>query len=360
MIVLRPAKRTEGSVSDKPIPERWTAESERCVVCNDEKSCAHCENTGLSTNARRLRAEAKVRELEQALQHYAVLGCYQRRAQSARRSMSEYGNAMDRDELKDRRKEVTALQARIRELEQERDREAGRWQEEVYDLLRKHVPHPDAIDGGGCDSGDPLDFTLAEVSQGLDQLQAQLQAVTGELASIKSPDLKKEKLVHGMNCSAWHSEHGQEVNAEDCTCGLRFRIFVQTEQTLHAAWRKRAEEAETSLQAVTQERDAARGYVQFIREECHRLQVISGCTGRDEPGDAIALVGAKFAQLQAHNSELAAALVHICEWSLPDTGRKWGDGSPMSYGACYGSNGERDYMRKIAATALALAAQAKP
>lgn len=34
-----------------------------------------------------------------------------------------------------------------------------------------------------------------------------------------------------------------------CTCGLEFRIQLQTEQTMHAAWRKRAEEAEQSNHA---------------------------------------------------------------------------------------------------------------
>lgn len=86
----------------------------------------------------------------------------------------------------------------------------------------------------------------------ISDLQAQLQAVQKELAAIKSPDLRKEQLVHGMNCAAWHSEHGQEINGEDCTCGLRLRIYVQTEQTLHAAWRKRAEEAEGQLAAATE------------------------------------------------------------------------------------------------------------
>lgn len=49
--------------------------------------------------------------------------------------------------------------------------EIGRWQKAIYDLLRAHVPHPDSIDGGGCDSGDPLDFTLSEISQALEQLK---------------------------------------------------------------------------------------------------------------------------------------------------------------------------------------------
>lgn len=49
-------------------------------------------------------------------------------------------------------------------------------------------------------------------------------------------------------------------------------------------------------------------------------------------------------------TELAAR--DIADWSLPDTGRTWESGEPMSYGACYGSNGERDYMKDVAAFAL--------
>ncbi len=48
------------------------------------------------------------------------------------------------------------------------------------------------------------------------------------------------------------------------------------------------------------------------------------------------------------------ALKKIVKWfgEFPDTGRYLEDGSPMSYSYCNGSNGERDYMRKIARDAL--------
>jgi hypothetical protein len=51
-----------------------------------------------------------------------------------------------------------------------------------------------------------------------------------------------EILRHGMNCSGLIP--GNEV---DCTCGLRFRIEIQTEREMHNAWRKRAEEAEAEI-----------------------------------------------------------------------------------------------------------------
>lgn len=52
--------------------------------------------------------------------------------------------------------------------------------------------------------------------------------------------------------------------------------------------------------------------------------------------------------------ELRAALERIERWfgEFPDSGSHWNDGTPMSYGAAFGSNGERDYMRAIARAAL--------
>lgn len=76
-------------------------------------------------------------------------------------------------------------------------------------------------------------------------------------------------------------------------------------------------------------------------------------------------LGDELTRLRAENAELAAlveakdkALAKISRWKgeFPDIGKFWGDGSgrPVSYGANFGSNGERDYMRNIAGTALAL------
>ena len=51
--------------------------------------------------------------------------------------------------------------------------------------------------------------------------------------------------------------------------------------------------------------------------------------------------------------KLRDALQIIADWNqFPDTGEKWPSGNPVSYGANYGSNGERDYMRGIAKKAL--------
>jgi len=59
------------------------------------------------------------------------------------------------------------------------------------------------------------------------------------------------------------------------------------------------------------------------------------------------------AAVPAVSEELRKALQTVARWELPPTGKTWDDGSPMSYAACYGSNGERDYMRQVALNALA-------
>jgi hypothetical protein len=62
--------------------------------------------------------------------------------------------------------------------------------------------------------------------------------------------------------------------------------------------------------------------------------------------------------LETRMSKLENVLMDIVAWNLPATGLFWPnqDGSisdrPMSYGAAYGSNGERDYFRKLAAEGL--------
>lgn len=46
------------------------------------------------------------------------------------------------------------------------DKELRRWQDAIRDKLIDLGASDWKIDGAGCDSGDPLDFTLAEVGQG--------------------------------------------------------------------------------------------------------------------------------------------------------------------------------------------------
>lgn len=64
------------------------------------------------------------------------------------------------------------------------------------------------------------------------------------------------------------------------------------------------------------------------------------------------------AAAEADNERLSKALCRVARWhgEFPDTGRYWDEpknAEPMSYSACFGSNGERDYMRQVASEALA-------
>lgn len=61
--------------------------------------------------------------------------------------------------------------------------------------------------------------------------------------------------------------------------------------------------------------------------------------------------------LREENARLRAALERIEKWAgeFPPSGRYWDEPTktrPMSYGAAFGSNGERDYMRSVARQAL--------
>lgn len=69
-----------------------------------------------------------------------------------------------------------------------------------------------------------------------------------------------------------------------------------------------------------------------------------------------ALILAAVKTYDASDSEAYRKALEIIEkWfgEFPDTESKWPDGSPMSYGALFGTNGERDFMREVARKALA-------
>lgn len=60
--------------------------------------------------------------------------------------------------------------------------------------------------------------------------------------------------------------------------------------------------------------------------------------------------------LRAEVRRQRVALERIVRWrgEFPETGKFWDEErtKPMSYASCYGSNGERDFMRNIASEAL--------
>lgn len=67
------------------------------------------------------------------------------------------------------------------------DKELRRWQDAIRDKLIQMGAPDSEIDGAGCDSGDPLDFTLAEIGQGvgyfIDQLEELRAATTPNAAT---------------------------------------------------------------------------------------------------------------------------------------------------------------------------------
>lgn len=94
---------------------------------------------------------------------------------------------------------------------------------------------------GQCKFGGPRDtYNIAVEALSEWNLGASLPApatAEGEIA-----------LAHGRNCPALGGSF--PGIADDCTCGLIYRQQLQTEQTMHAAWRKRAEEAEAELASL--------------------------------------------------------------------------------------------------------------
>jgi hypothetical protein len=62
----------------------------------------------------------------------------------------------------------------------------------------------------------------------------------------------------------------------------------------------------------------------------------------------------KTAEILMCVKELKKALTLISEWNLPESGLFWDkeQKDPMSYGTAFGSNGERDYFKQVAQTAL--------
>ena len=75
--------------------------------------------------------------------------------------------------------------------------------------------------------------------------------------------------------------------------------------------------------------------------------------------DGIKVVTETIAELKTAQTKILKAeqaLQKISNWhgEFPETRQFWDkeETRPMDYGSCYGSNGERDYMRKIAKEAL--------
>ena len=68
-------------------------------------------------------------------------------------------------------------------------------QDRIRDLCQKDIPVN--IDGSGCDSGDPMDLTLAEISQAINywrdeafDVQQRLEAIYGAMSEDHNSDFR--------------------------------------------------------------------------------------------------------------------------------------------------------------------------
>jgi hypothetical protein len=66
---------------------------------------------------------------------------------------------------------------------------------------------------------------------------------------------------------------------------------------------------------------------------------------------------ATISTLEATNRDLIAALKQIYAWQMPSSGLFNADGTPMDYAWAFGSNGERDFIRGLARTAIEFVGQ---
>ena len=115
---------------------------------------------------------------------------------------------------------------------------------------------------------------------------------------------------------------------------------------MSAAWHRENEELREFKQ------DMIETHRKIVAEQCAPDEVHCSCVPslRGE----IELLRDQVHQAGTKLERAENALQKIAKWfdEFPATGQAWPSGEPMSYGACYGSNGERDYMRKVAQNAL--------
>lgn len=121
----------------------------------------------------------------------------------------------------------------------------------------------------------------------------------------------------------------------------------------------RTDEAERVHKGSPLEANHAWGHARQLEQE---LAHMTDCyeSQRHHLTEALRERNAAQSSTASNIEAMRVALQRIARWhkEFPPTGQMWDDGSPMSYSAAYGSNGERDYMRQVALNALAVAPSA--
>ena len=92
--------------------------------------------------------------------------------------------------------------------------------------------------------------------------------------TTENADLRKD-LTHSRSCPEL-----TPLSEDRCTCGLEYRKQLATEQSMHAAWRKRAEEAEHESQmagvVIAELRAALKLALEIVEDLPHALECASG------------------------------------------------------------------------------------
>ena len=115
---------------------------------------------------------------------------------------------------------------------------------------------------GGFSAGEIIVFLYAHSFPKEDWRKREQEAFRGMEAVMTDPE-RIAALEHTRSCPALTP--GSEY---ECTCGLDWRIKLQTEQEMHNAWRKRAEQSERELAAANALIEELRGASQpFIDDD---------------------------------------------------------------------------------------------
>lgn len=90
----------------------------------------------------------------------------------------------------------------------EHDEEVGRWQQAIYELCSDVCE----VDGKGTDSGDPLDFTLAEIGQAIAHLKDALAADKDDWRKVVESLDDAVRLLEVAQCPNCDGSGGKQIS----------------------------------------------------------------------------------------------------------------------------------------------------